>query len=623
MSTPSPQWRTDALACPLNEGKRAKVTALVRALRKTAGRESHLQWHRFYRGGWQGFESMATKGWTRPWVNDGSLSTTHAQMVMAQVAGQLKGHWGNVKNTYTRLVAGSSLPPEIRHQLHSINVRSAWFLKSPVVVKQDVWEVSANRSKPVRKKNDVVVADDIRALARCLIRRAMAQHRIPHFRHYQFQLDQRTVFLQTPHCAHGFDQWLVMGTLTPGERIALPVQTHPHFLARQDRAGLDQALARAGNRSDELFQAIHSSVAQGPAHLHARQALARERAKGISGLSDKERGIKLTTIEKLEKQIASTHQGLKEAPERNPHASRFYLAKSVRLILSSNEQSLTIAVATDMGASFEHSVATYQPRMGALGLDMGMNTLFGTSVGDLLGRGWLRQIERYDRLLQAIARHRQRLGLKTASDRYRKIVARLRGFLKTEIHRILNRLVHTHAPSQLVMEEPGFYRNPKLSRRLNRLMSNMGASIVSEKLKDIEARFGITTVFVPAAYSSQTCSSCGYVDKRNRIKQDTFHCKFCTTQLHADVNAPRNLLARRSGQSTKTDSTPSSSRPEPRHSRKHLLQGLVSQFLERYPRPRGGPADPRWFNPYFKAWADEVRSSAAALSPPSSCCALV
>ena len=47
---------------------------------------------------------------------------------------------------------------------------------------------------------------------------------------------------------------------------------------------------------------------------------------------------------------------------------------------------------------------------------------------------------------------------------------------------LLHRLVHTHAPSQLVMEEPGFYRNPKLSRRLNRLMSNMGASIVSLSL---------------------------------------------------------------------------------------------------------------------------------------------
>ena len=604
MPKPSPQWRTDALACPLNTGKLAKVMELVRAMRKTAEMEAALQWHRFYRGGWQGFEAMAKKGWSRPWVNDGSMSTTHAQMVMAQVAGQLKGHWGNVKNTYTQLVSGSSLPPEHRHQLHSINVRSAWFLKSEVVVKQDVWEKKGKSGRLVRKKKDVVVSEDIRALARCLIRRALKEHRKPRFHRYQFQLDQRTVFLQTPHSASRFDQWLMMGTLTPGERIALPVQTHPYFLARQKRASLDQAMARAGDQEDRIFQAIREA-ADAPSRPQPFPE-----TEGTEGNHHSDRA----------KQEVRIRKSLKEAPERNPHASRFALAKSIRLILSPDEQSLTIAVATDMGASFEHSAATYRPRMGALTLDLGMNTLFGTNLGDLLGRGWLSKIERYDRLLQGIARHRQRLGLKTASDRYRRIVAHLRGFLKTEINRILNRLVKTHAPSHFVMEEPGFYRNPKLSRRLNRLMSNMGASILSEKLKDLEARFGITTVFVPAAYSSQTCSECGYVDARNRPKQNTFSCKFCSTQLHADVNAPRNLLARRSGQSMKPTAL---SGFEPRRSRKHLLQDLVFQFLERHPRPRGGPADPRFSNPYFRAWADGVRSPGTASPSSSSCCALV
>lgn len=617
MTKSSPQWRTDALACPLNAGKLAKVRALVRAMRKTAGMEANLQWHRFYRGGWQGFEAMAKKGWSRPWVNDGSISTTYAQMVMAQVAGQLKGHWGNVKNTYTQLVSGSSLPPELRHQLHSINVRAAWFSKGEVVVKQDVWGKEGNAGRLVRKKKDVVVSEDIRALARCLIRRAMTQHRLPHFRHYQFQLDQRSVFLQSPHSASDFDQWLVMGTLEPGERIALPIQAHPHFLARQGRASLDQAMAKAGMREEQIFEGVRAGVNQG------RQLTPDTEKVGVAESKTSLESRKTDGKETRAAKSLKLKKALKEAPERNPHPSGFSLAKSVRLILSSEETSLTIAVATDMSASFEHSVATYRPRMDALALDLGMNTLFGTNLGDLLGRNWLAQIERYDRLLQAIARHRQRLGLKPASDRYRRIVNELRGFLKTEINRILNRLVKTHAPSHFIMEEPGFYRNPKLSRRLNRLMSNMGASILTEKLKDLEVRFGITTVFVPAAYSSQTCSGCGYIDARNRPKQETFCCKFCTTQFHADVNAPRNLLARRSGQSAKTDSTPSSSRSEPRLHRTHLLQALVFQFLERHPRPRGGPADPRFSNPYFKDWASQVRSPEAASSPPSLCSALV
>lgn len=597
MTKPAPQYRTDTLVCPLNAGKLAKVRDLVTVMRKIAEEESDLQWRRFYRGGWQGFESMATKGWSRPWVEEERFSVTHAQMVMAQVAGQLKGHWGNVKNRYTKLVSGSSLPANIRHQLHSINARSLWFSPHPVKVKQDTWQAGGGKGgKLVRKSQVVVVADEIRALAKTLIRRAMDEHRKPRFHRYQFQLDQRTVFVQDPHTANGFGLWLTMGTLVPGERIALPLETHPYFLKRQDRALLDRSLAKAGSREDRIFQAV-------------RAAADLAGSSSASGEDHSDRA----------KQEARIRKGLKEAPERNPHASRFALAKSIRLILSPDGQSLSVAVATDMGATHAHSAATYKPKMDALALDLGGNTLFGTDLGDLLGRNWFRQIERYDRLLQSIARHRQRLGLKTASPRYRKIAAKLKGFLKTEINRILNRLVKTHAPSHFVMEEPGFYRNPRLSKRLNRLMSNMGITVLNEKLKDLEDRFGITTIHVPAAYSSKSCSVCGYVDSRNRPSQDTFCCKFCNTQLHADVNAPRNLLARRSGQPAKPTAL---SGFEPRRSRKQILQDLVGQFLERYPRPRGGSSDPRLSNPYFRAWAVGVRSAGTVPPSPSPCSAL-
>lgn len=247
--------------------------------------------------------------------------------------------------------------------------------------------------------------------------------------------------------------------------------------------------------------------------------------------------------------------------------------------------------------------------MGGLALDLGLRNLLGTHLGDLLGRNWLSKLLRYDRLLQGIARHRQRLGLKTSSPRYRRTVERLRGYLKTEIHRILNRLVARLAPSHFVMESLDFYRNPQLSRRLNRLVSNMGIRVLREKLQDLEQRYGIPTTFVPAAYSSQTCSSCAYVDARNRSTQADFTCRFCNRTLHADVNASRVLLTRRSGQLSPA------LRPETgygsRVQRQHLLRDLVFQFSERHTRPRGGPADPRFSNPYFKDWATAVKSTAS------------
>ena len=62
---------------------------------------------------------------------------------------------------------------------------------------------------------------------------------------------------------------------------------------------------------------------------------------------------------------------------------------------------------------------------------------------------------------------------------------------------------------------------------------------------------------------------------------------------HADVNAARNLIQRRSLDNTGTS----------RASRDALLGALVSQHVARYNRPRGRSADPRLSNPYFRSWA--------------------
>jgi len=46
------------------------------------------------------------------------------------------------------------------------------------------------------------------------------------------------------------------------------------------------------------------------------------------------------------------------------------------------------------------------------------------------------------------------------------------------------------------------------------------------------------------AYTSQTCSRCGHVDKKNRESQAVFVCKKCSYTANTDVNAARNILKR-------------------------------------------------------------------------------
>lgn len=47
--------------------------------------------------------------------------------------------------------------------------------------------------------------------------------------------------------------------------------------------------------------------------------------------------------------------------------------------------------------------------------------------------------------------------------------------------------------------------------------------------------------FVNRDYTSQKCSKCGYIDKGNRVSQNTFICKCCGFTIHADNNAAINI----------------------------------------------------------------------------------
>ena len=61
-----------------------------------------------------------------------------------------------------------------------------------------------------------------------------------------------------------------------------------------------------------------------------------------------------------------------------------------------------------------------------------------------------------------------------------------------------------------------------------------------DKLKRICEEFGINVVEVPPHYTSQRCSSCGYIDKDSRKLED-FRCVSCGYEIDSDVNASINI----------------------------------------------------------------------------------
>jgi putative transposase len=79
---------------------------------------------------------------------------------------------------------------------------------------------------------------------------------------------------------------------------------------------------------------------------------------------------------------------------------------------------------------------------------------------------------------------------------------------------------------------------------LNRAILSKGWYRFEVALKSASRYSGTQVVKVPAAFTSQRCSTCGHVDPKSRESQAVFRCTHCSCPAeHADVNAAKNILA--------------------------------------------------------------------------------
>jgi putative transposase len=289
------------------------------------------------------------------------------------------------------------------------------------------------------------------------------------------------------------------------------------------------------------------------------------------------------------------------------------IAKTIQLLPPKNWNNVSlktfakqfkIGVFLDFHNAFEASRKAYQPYMDQgkiIALDKGLCTLFSSDQGDLLGRGWKDFLSKIDEKLVSLSTYRQKHLKKNYRYSFKEKALRqkVKGYLTTEVNRIFNQLIHTHHPAKIILEQADFF-TIQASKKMNRLLRNMGERIIKQKLESLQQEYGITTEYREAAYSSQECSACGYIDKRNRITQATFCCLACGFKCHADVNGARVVKFRRS--EAVTDSTATS--------RKHLLLKRIKAFQEQKPWPSvkdrasGLSCDPRLTNPYFSLYKE-------------------
>lgn len=135
---------------------------------------------------------------------------------------------------------------------------------------------------------------------------------------------------------------------------------------------------------------------------------------------------------------------------------------------------------------------------------------------------------------------------KSIQKLYSKITNQRLDFL----HKTSTRLADTY--SSVYMEDLNLQKmQAKGLKDVNRKMTDNGFGIfkllLSYKLKERGKHLGL----VNPAYTSQTCNSCGHIDKKSRISQSEFVCTSCGVIDNADVNASKIILSKGITESTK------------------------------------------------------------------------
>jgi IS605 OrfB family transposase len=96
----------------------------------------------------------------------------------------------------------------------------------------------------------------------------------------------------------------------------------------------------------------------------------------------------------------------------------------------------------------------------------------------------------------------------------------------------------------ITVEALGGIRNGRKLPKKQRTDLNRWAFYELEQFVRYKAdAFGIEVIGIDPKHTSQGCSRCGYTEKANR-HQHRFLCKACGYELHADLNASRNIRLR-------------------------------------------------------------------------------
>jgi len=193
-----------------------------------------------------------------------------------------------------------------------------------------------------------------------------------------------------------------------------------------------------------------------------------------------------------------------------------------------------------------------------VGIDRGVVVPVATSDGQCFGFTSIRvgEARRLRRLQQRLARQKKGSTRRRQTVRaISRLMHRARNRRTDFAHQTAHRLTTEHGlvvvedlrvrdmtrSARGTIDSPG--TNVRAKAGLNRAVLDKAWGGVWLALERHGRKNGCSEVAVPAAYTSQTCSACGYRAAESRESQARFCCVTCGFVANADINAAKVILA--------------------------------------------------------------------------------
>ncbi len=197
----------------------------------------------------------------------------------------------------------------------------------------------------------------------------------------------------------------------------------------------------------------------------------------------------------------------------------------------------------------EVETETLPPTGRAIGIDVGISHLLATSDGEFVenprwyraGQKELRRVQRSVSRKRKGGRNRRKTVLQLQRH-HERVKNRRQDFLNKVAHGLISRY-------DVIALEDLRIKNMVRNRHLSKSILDAGWNYLTQKLKGKAESAGRLVEFVPAAYTSKTCSVCGAIFENLTLSDRWVSCQ-CGLSLDRDHNAAKNILCRsRLGQS--------------------------------------------------------------------------